>query len=281
MPSWKPLQCRYIDSHCHLDALEFEADLDQVRENARSMGVDVCLIPSVNRASFERVRDLANRLQDVYALGIHPMYTNEAELSDLDALREIVAHCLGLSHTQRDSRFVAIGEIGLDRAVKHLQWDKQWYFYEQQLHIAAQFDLPVVVHVRQSVDFVLKGLRKTNVRSGIAHAFNGSLQQAQQLIEMGFKLGFGGAMTYPRALHLRELVKVLPLESIVLETDAPDIVPAWIYVTAQARSTGLIQSRNDPAQIVQIAQEISKIRDISVPELMYATTENFLSLFAR
>jgi TatD DNase family protein len=220
-------------------------------------------------------------LEDVYALGIHPMYTNEAELSDLDALREQVALCLGLGHTARDSRFIAIGEIGLDRAVKHLQWDKQWYFYEQQLSIAAQFDLPVVVHVRQAVDFVLKGLRKTNVRSGIAHAFNGSLQQAKQLIEMGFKLGFGGAMTYPRALHLRELVKVLPLESIVLETDAPDIVPAWLYVTAQLRQTGLAQARNDPAQLAQIAQEIAKIRDISVQELMYATTENFLSLFTR
>jgi TatD DNase family protein len=281
MTSWKPAQCHFIDSHCHLDALEFEADLAQVRGNARSKGVDLCLIPCVNRAGFDRVKDLANRLEDVYALGIHPMYTNEAEFSDLDALREQVTMCLGLGHTARDSRFIAIGEIGLDRAVKHLQWDKQWYFYEQQLNIAAQFDLPVVVHVRQSVDFVLKGLRKTKVRSGIAHAFNGSLQQAQQLIEMGFKLGFGGAMTYPRALHLRELVKVLPLESIVLETDAPDIVPAWLYVTAQARQTGLAQARNDPAQLSQIAQEIAKIRDISLQELMYATTENFLSVFER
>ena len=266
---------RFVDSHCHLDALEFEQDLQAVRLRAREGGVDLCLLPAVDKMSFEKVARLAHQFKDVYALGIHPLYTTKAKESDLDFLVE----CVSSAQKVHDPRMIAIGEIGLDKSVPGLNWDKQVFFYETQLRTASEFNLPVVLHVRQSVDFILKGLRKIRVCGGIAHAFNGSLQQAHQLIDLGFKLGFGGALTYPRALHLRKLAKELPIDCIVLETDSPDIVPSWLYVNAERRSKGALQARNEPLEILKIAAELSSLRGISKEELMYATRQNFFSLF--
>lgn len=302
---------RFIDSHCHLDAIEFTVDIERVRERARAQGVDLCLIPSVDRPSFQRVSELAHLFKDVYALGIHPLFTTAAVQTDIELLKQMVSKArkvatkeapfrdlevsdLQASNLQasdlsslscsnelgfKDPRLIAIGEIGLDKVVPGLDWSRQVDFYEQQLKIAADFDLPVVLHVRGAVDFILKGLRKITVKGGIAHAFNGSLQQAHQLIELGFKLGFGGALTYPRALHLRKLAKELPLESIVLETDSPDIVPSWLYVNADRRAGGEEQGRNEPCEIPKIAAELCSLRGIEVEELMHASTANFVSIF--
>jgi TatD DNase family protein len=151
---------------------------------------------------------------------------------------------------------------------------RQQLFYKAQLKLAQQHNLPVILHVRRSADLLLKGLRQTPVKGGVAHAFNGSLQQAQQFIAMGFKLGFGGALTFERANQLRLLATQLPLDALVLETDSPDIPPHWLYVTAEDRAKGTPQERNTPSEIPRIAQVLADLRGISLDEVQQATTAN-------
>ena len=258
----------WIDSHCHLDATEFAPDRDAVRLAARQAGVSTCLIPAVQAANFDAVRQLAHHHGDLYALGIHPMYTPQASEDDLHTL------AIALQQHASDPHLVAVGEIGLDGFVPGLDMARQQLFYKAQLKLAQQRDLPVILHVRQSADLLLQGLRQTPVKGGIAHAFNGSLQQAQQFLAMGFKLGFGGALTFERANQLRMLATQLPLNALVLETDAPDIPPHWLYVTAQERAQGLPQGRNTPDQIPRIAQVLADLRGISLDEVQQATRAN-------
>lgn len=258
----------WIDTHCHLDACEFDEDRDAVRAAARVAGVGHIVIPAVQRQHWQDVIALAHRHGDSYALGIHPLYTPNAQASDIAALREL------LQAVKDDPHLVAVGEIGLDFFVPGLDADKQIWFYEQQIQIAHDLDLPVILHVRKSSDRLLKTLRAKPVVGGIAHAFNGSLQQAQTFIDLGFKLGFGGAVTYERALKLREMAATLPLSSIVMETDAPDIQPHWIYTTAQERAAGKAQGRNSPAELPRIAQEVAALRGIAVQTLADACRQN-------
>ncbi len=265
----------WIDSHCHLDALEFDIDRLQVRQAARHLGVVSCVIPAVERANFEAVRTLAHQLQDFYALGIHPLYTGRSQEGDLLFLRDELTRFNG------DLRLVALGEIGLDGWVQSLDWAKQMHFYKEQLKLAHAFQLPVILHVRKSADALLKCLRETVVPGGIAHAFTGSLQQAEQFIELGFCLGFGGAISFDRANRLRGLLKSLPLSSIVLETDAPDIPPKWIYVQAQARLEGQAQARNDSTQLIPIAQVVAEIKGVALEDLARATSHNVQRVLPR
>ena len=262
----------WIDTHCHLDAAEFDADRDAVRQNAKTLGVEKCVIPAVMASHFDEVRLLAHRHADAYALGIHPLYTPQATDTDIATLD---AHL----HAHRDDpRLVAVGEIGLDGFVPEINtpeaFAKQTHFFEAQLQIAQRHQLPVILHVRRSADGLLKGLRQFPVAGGIAHAFNGSLQQAKLFIEMGFKLGFGGAMTYDRATKLRALATELPLSALVLETDAPDIPPHWMYTTAEDREKGKAQGRNSPAELPRIASVLAELRGISLEELAAATSAN-------
>jgi TatD DNase family protein len=262
------LPMTWIDSHCHLDAPEFAPDRDAVRLAAKHAGVGTCVIPAVQAANFEAVRLLAHLHDDVYALGIHPLYTPQASDADLQTLSDALQQHIS------DSRLVAVGEIGLDGFVPGLDMARQQQFYKAQLKLAQEHGLPIILHVRRSADLLLKGLRQTPVKGGIAHAFNGSLQQAQQFIAMGFKLGFGGALTFERANQLRLLATQLPLSALVLETDAPDIPPHWLYVAAQERAQGVPQGRNTPGQIPSIAQALADLRGISLEELQQATTAN-------
>jgi len=262
----------WIDTHCHLDAAEFDADRDAVRQLAKTLGVKTCVIPAVMASHFDEVRLLAHRHADVYALGIHPLYTPQAENKDLATLDAYLhAH-------HNDQRLVAVGEIGLDGFVPEINtpeaFAKQTYFFEAQLQIAQRHQLPVILHVRRSADGLLKGLRQFPVAGGIAHAFNGSLQQAKMFVEMGFKLGFGGAMSYDRATKLRALATELPLSALVLETDSPDIPPHWIYTTAQDREKGKSQGRNSPAELPRIASVLAELRGISLEELAATTSAN-------
>lgn len=259
---------RWIDSHCHLDASEFDADRDAQRALARQRGVALCVLPAVEACHFDAVRDLAHRHGDVYALGIHPLYTPQARNEDLHDL----GRCLAAQ--RHDKRLVAVGEIGLDGFVQGLDMARQQFFYRAQLKLAQQTDLPVILHVRRSADALLKGLRDLPVRGGIAHAFNGSLQQAQAFIDRGFCLGFGGALTYERALQLRRLARDLPLSALVLETDAPDIPPHWLYTPAAARAQGMSQGRNTPAELPRMAQVLAELRGISLEALAQATWHN-------
>ena len=259
---------RWIDTHCHLDASEFDADRDAQRALARDGGVELCVLPAVSASNLEAVRELAHRHGDVYALGIHPLYTPQAAEQDL---RTLAARLQAL---RDDPRLVAVGEIGLDGLVPGLDMARQQAFYRAQLKLAQRAGLPVILHVRRSADALLKGLREVPVRGGIAHAFNGSLQQARQFIDLGFKLGFGGALTYERALQLRRLATELPLDALVLETDSPDIPPHWLYVTAAQREAGVAQGRNTPDQVPRIAQLLADLRGVSLEEVQWVTTRN-------
>lgn len=261
MPIW-------IDTHCHLDAAEFDVDRETVRIAAHAAGVQHLVIPAVQRAHWQEVIALAHRHGDSYALGIHPLYTPGAQQSDIAALREL------LGRQRSDPHLVAVGEIGLDFFVPGLDAERQIWFYEQQIQLAREFDLPVILHVRKSSDRLLKTLRQHKVVGGIAHAFNGSAQQAQAFIDLGFKLGFGGAVTYDRALKLRELAASLPLSALVMETDAPDIPPHWLYTPAEQRAAGQSQGRNSPAELPRIAAQVAQLRGISVEALAHASTAN-------
>ena len=258
----------WIDTHCHLDAAEFAPDRDEVRAAARAAGVAHLVIPAVERAHWQEVVQLAHRHGDSYALGIHPLYTPRADESDIGTLREMLAR------QRSDPHLVAVGEIGLDFFVPGLDAERQIWFYEQQIKLAREFDLPVILHVRKSSDRLLKTLRQHKVVGGIAHAFNGSAQQAQAFMDLGFKLGFGGAITYDRALKLREMAASLPLNALVMETDAPDIPPHWLYTTAEQRAEGQSQGRNSPAELPRIAAQVAQLRGISVDTLAQASTAN-------
>ena len=279
--SFKPMTT-WIDTHCHLDAAEFGAETSAVRASAARHGVVHCVIPAVHAANFDAVRQLAHAGGDSYALGIHPLFVKHALDADLDHLdAQLTLH-------RQDLRLVAVGEIGLDLWVPELTqspWrERQMDFYVAQLKLARQHDLPVILHVRRSADLLLKGLRSVGGGrpwQGIAHAFNGSDQQAQAFIALGFKLGFGGALTYERAQQLRRLAATLPLSAIVLETDAPDMPPHWIYKTAAQREAGEPQGRNEPAELPRIGAELAALRGISAEELAAATTCNALDALPR
>ena len=266
---------RWIDTHCHLDAREFDADRDAQRALARQRGVALCVLPAVEAAHFETVRDLAHRHGDVYALGIHPLYTPQARMEDLDTL----AACLAAQRA--DKRLVAVGEIGLDHFVPGLDRGRQLFFYREQLRLARRHGLPVILHVRRSADDLLRELRRQPVAGGIAHAFNGSEQQARAFVDLGFALGFGGTLTYERSLQIRRLATGLPLSALVLETDAPDIPPHWLYRTAADRADGQSQGRNEPGELPAIADTLATLRGITPEALAQATTGNAVRVLPR
>ncbi|MEO6293066.1 MAG: TatD family hydrolase [Burkholderiaceae bacterium] len=272
-------QITWIDTHCHLDAPEFMGVAGVIRASAATKNVVHCVYPAVHPHNFEDVRTLAHDLGDSYALGIHPLYVKNAQEQDLQYLDDELARCAN------DPRLVAVGEIGLDFFVPELNQppllEKQIYFYETQLTLARKYDLPVIVHVRRSADRLLKGLRDAMVGAGadfkwrgIVHAFNGSDQQAAQFIQLGFKLGFGGAMTYERAQQLRHLAAALPLDALVLETDSPDMPPHWLYKTAAQREAGESQGRNEPGELPRIAQVLADVRGIALATLAQACWAN-------
>lgn len=249
----------WIDTHCHLDAHEFGGEAPNIAARAAEGRVQWIVIPAIAKDNFSVVADLAGKLPNcAYALGIHPIFVPQAKEDDLKHLRALVEASMS------DANFVAVGEIGLDFFVPMLREgalkEKQEYFYVEQLKIARDFDLPVLLHVRRSQDLILKYLRRIRVRGGIAHAFNGSSQQANTFIDLGFKLGFGGAMTFPRALQIRRLATEIPLEHIVLETDAPDISPAWLH-----------SQRNSPEELPRIGAALAQLRGLPVDEVAAST----------
>lgn len=277
MPAW-------IDSHCHLDAPEFDADRSAVCARAAAAGVALLVIPAVECAHFDAVHALAHANTTaeeapgssacVYALGLHPLYVHR---QPPDALAQLEA---ALDAHRGDARLVAVGEIGLDGFVAGLDWAVQERFFVAQTALARQFDLPVILHVRRSADALLKHLRRAGLRGGIAHAFNGSDQQARAFIDLGFRLGFGGALTFDRALQIRRLAQTLPADAIVLETDAPDIPPHWRYRTAAERAQGL-SSRNEPAELPRIAETLAALRGWTLEETAAITSANACAALPR
>lgn len=254
-----------FDTHCHLDAAEFAADRGSVIGAAATAGVSAILVPAIEVANFAAVKALAMPPQAagsgpaIYpAYGIHPMYTPRASEHDIVELRRWLAA----------ERPPAVGEIGLDGFVPGLDMARQEWFLAEQLKLARDFDLPVLLHIRRAQDLVLKQLRKIRVRGGIAHAFNGSHQQAEEFIKLGFKLGVGGAMTFSGSTRIRALVAELPLDCLVLETDAPDIPPAWLN-----------GGRNAPAELARIATVLAELRGEPLDRIVGTTFQTACSLF--
>lgn len=278
------LDTTWLDSHCHLDAPEFDPDRAEVIARASAAGVGMMVVPAVSVSTFASARQAARQCAGAYALGIHPLFVREApEIEALSALGQ------ALTEHADDPRLVAVGEIGLDYFVAALQDEDsralQERIYAAQLEMAVRHGLPVILHVRRSADGLLKHLRRlrdagTPVKGGIAHAFNGSHQQAQTFIDLGFKLGFGGAMTFERALQIRRLAADLPDDAIVLETDAPDIPPFWLYVTADDRAKGA-RSRNEPAELPRIGQTLATLRGWTLARTRAQTRANALAALPR
>lgn len=253
-----------IDTHCHLDAAEYDADRDAVVERARQAGVFI-IAPSVAASNFQTTLECRRYPGVEIALGLHPMYVHVHREEHLAVLEKMIVQY----------NPVAIGEIGLDHfqsridrlGVHEEDLKQQEFFFVEQLKLARKYNLPVLLHIRRANDQVLKNLRRINVPGGIAHAYNGSMQQAGEYIKLGFKLGFGGAFTYPRATNLRKLATELPLESIVLETDGPDIPPEWIA-----------KQRNEPVELPRIANNLAVLRGISVEQVANQTSENAVNV---
>jgi TatD DNase family protein len=243
-----------FDTHCHLDVEEFSEDRDQVLEAARAVGVRDILVPAVERRTWASLIAFCATDPHLHpALGLHPVYLEAHDMEDVARLDEAVA----------EHRPLAVGEIGLDYQLNHLDRGRQQALLEAQLEVAAAHRLPVVLHVRKAHDAMLNTLRRFDLPGGFCHAFNGSLQQAARYIDSGFCLGFGGMLTFERSNHLRRLAADLPLEAIVLETDAPDMTVASHQY-----------ERNSPSYLPEVLRTLSTLRAMADDEIGDATTRN-------
>ena len=243
-----------FDSHCHLDVPAFDPDRETVLSRARAAGVAGIVVPAIHAEGWPALVRLCASAPDLYpALGLHPVFLERHKDGDLQALE----------HALAEHAVTAIGEIGLDWFVPDLDRDRQQRLFEAQLAIAAAAVLPVLLHVRKAHDQVLAALRNTRVRGGIAHAFNGSLQQAWQYLDLGFRLGFGGMLTFERSTRLRQLARELPIEAIVLETDAPDMT------VAAHRG-----ERNSPEYLPDVLAALAEVRGADPADLARQTTAN-------
>lgn len=248
-----------VDTHCHLDVEEFAADRAAVLARARAAGVVAQVIPAIHRAGWPFLLEICRAEPDLYpALGLHPVYLAQHEDADLEALAATVA----------EAHPVAVGEIGLDWFVEDLDRARQQVLFERQLAIARDADLPVILHVRRAHDAALATLKRIRVRGGIAHAYSGSLEQAHQYLDLGFRFGFGGMLTFERSTRLRRLARELPLEAIVLETDAPDLT------VASHRG-----ERNSPEYLPECLAALAEVRGEDLADVAARTTANARAVF--
>lgn len=249
-----------IDSHCHLDAPEFDADRDAVIARARAAGVNGQIIPAIAASGWPKLRALCARRSDLFpAYGLHPMY--------LAVHRD--EHLLALRHILRVGNPIAVGECGLDFHVEGLDAQRQQFLFEAQLTIARDFDLPVIVHARKAFDAVIASLRRIGGLRGVVHSFSGSEEQARQLFKLGFHIGIGGPVTYERARRLRRIVAAMPIEWLLLETDAPDQPDAFHR-----------GQRNEPARLPIIHDCVAQLRGVASADIALATSSNARRLFA-
>ncbi len=243
-----------IDTHCHLDVTSFDKDRDDVLEQCRKQGITKIIVPAIIAKTWNNLLNLCKKEKGLYpTLGLHPIFIEQHDESDLALLE----------NTLKNNLPVAIGEIGLDFYSKELDKNKQVMLFEQQLFLAKKYHLPVILHVRKAHDQVLQLLKKIKVKGGFCHAFNGSIQQAEKYIELGFKLGFGGTLTYTNSKKIHQLATAIPLEHIVLETDAPDMV------VESHRG-----ERNSPEYIVEALNVLATLRHKSVGFIANQTTLN-------
>lgn len=248
-----------IDSHSHFDAPEFDADRDAALARARGAGVSRQIVPAIAAAGWEKLRAICAPGSGLHpAYGLHPMYLDEHRDEHLPLLREWIER----------ERPVAVGECGLDFFVEGLDAERQSFFFDGQLRLARDHDLPVIVHARRAVDAVIAAIRRFGPLRGVVHSFSGSADQAKRLLDLGFLIGLGGPVTYERANRLRTLARDVPLESLLLETDAPDQPDAAIR-----------GQRNEPARLPAILDCIATLRGIDADKLARATSANAERLF--
>ncbi len=246
-----------IDSHIHLDFTAFDEDRNELVRRAAKNGIQYFIVPSTTKTSWMKIAELAQTYSSIKpAYGIHPYFSSSHTLEDCDKLDAWIDTNPG----------VAIGEIGLDYYRKDLDQAHQCTLFKAQLDIADKYDLPVILHARKAVESVIDALRSHQISRGIVHSFNGSFVQAMRLVEMGFKLGFGGSITYPRATRLRALIKQLPLTVICLETDAPD-----------QPSLAFKGKRNEPEALLEVVDTIAEIKSTAPEKIAEQTTQNTLS----
>ncbi|MGG2395810.1 TatD family hydrolase [Pseudomonas sp. SH1-B] len=255
---------RLIDTHTHLDFPDFDADRDALLARSQALGVQRIVVLGVYQANWQRLWQLVESQQGLYAaFGLHPVYLDEHRPEHLGELRD------WLSRTAGHPKLCAIGEFGLDYYLEQLDREQQQALFEAQLKLAAEFELPVLLHVRRAHAATIATLKRFRLaRGGIIHAFAGSAEEAREYIKLGFRLGLGGAATWPQANRLRKVVAGLPLEAIVLETDAPDMAPAMHP-----------NQRNSPEYLVDICSELAALRGISPDELAAASSRNAEELF--
>jgi len=247
------------DSHAHIDDAGFDGDRDAMFERAGRAGIRHIVVPAIDKASWTRIADLCNkRPQALPAYGLHPIFLKQHRREHLNDLRTYL----------ESNHAVAVGEIGLDFFLPELDPAAQREYFVQQLHIARDFDLPVIVHARRAMDEVTSTMKRIGGLRGVVHSFSGSLQQAEKLWELGFHLGIGGPVTYERAQRLRHVVATMPMERLLLETDAPD--------QPGACHRG---ERNEPANLVEVLEVIAGLRGVDASVVAHATTDNARGLF--
>ncbi|MDH5184173.1 MAG: TatD family hydrolase [Gammaproteobacteria bacterium] len=248
-----------IDSHCHIDIDAFDHDRDRVISNAIALGVEKMIVPAIDAKSWDKLLKICAQNTSLYpALGLHPIFHANHQPSDLQRLEQYVAKY----HP------IAIGEIGLDYFIDDVEETCQLYYLQHQLKIAQKYDLPVILHVRKAHDQMLNTLQRIRVKGGVCHAFNGSLQQAKKYIDLGFKLGFGGMLTYARSTRLRKLAGELPLNAIVLETDAPDMTVFSHH-----------GERNSPEFLPDCLFALATLRNLPPDHIAAVTAQNTRDIF--
>ncbi len=248
-----------IDSHCHIDFSDFDADRSEVIQRAQQIGVEKIIVPGVQRTLWDRVRHCCDTYPSLYpCYGLHPYFIADHNKSDIQALENYIEL----------NRPVAVGECGLDFFLKDLDRDLQQFYFTQQLDIALQVDLPVVIHARKSTEAVIDAIKQRTGLRGMIHSYSGSYEQAVKLIDLGFYLSFGGPMTFVKATRLRKLVSQLPLDNILVETDAPD-------QPGQMAN----QQRNEPAFIAEVIEQVAQLHHTEVDRVADITTQNAKALF--
>ena len=258
------LDMRLIDTHTHLDFPDFDADRSELLARSRALGVEKLVVLGVYRGNWQRLWQLVQGEPGLYAaFGLHPVYLEQHRPEHLSELRDWLQRLAG------DPRLCAVGEIGLDYFLEHLDRPRQQALFEAQLALAAEFELPALIHVRRAHAATIATLKRLRLkRAGIVHAFAGSLEEAREYLKLGFKLGLGGAPTWPQARRLHKVLGQLPLDAVVLETDAPDMAPAMHP-----------NQRNSPEYLPQICAELARLMGVRADELAAASSRNAAELF--
>jgi TatD DNase family protein len=248
-----------VDTHCHLDVPGFDPDRDAVLARARAAGVARIVVPAIDAAAWPKLQRVCAADDGLHAAyGLHPLLLAEHRPAHLDELRDWIER----------ERPVAVGECGLDFYIEDLDRDRQQRYFQAQLELAREFDLPLIVHARRAVEQAIHAIRAVGGLRGVVHSYAGSREQARQLHELGFLIGLGGPVTYARAKRLRQVAAQVPLEQLLLETDAPD------QPDCESRGT-----RNEPARLPRVLAEIAVLRGMAPEALAEATTANARRLF--